>query len=101
MGTGMWVLAGILSFTVLEMAMPANDNEEAEEQPQKSSSNNNNNNTKIQGKNKGVIVEEEKNGNYIHSMAVLNEKHHTKANNHKNNVHAKGKPEKRVSKNIS
>lgn len=94
MGTGMWVLAGILSFTVLEMAMPDKDSDEADEQPQKSS--NNNNNTKLQGKNNGVIVEEEKNGNYIHSMAVLSEKHHTKANNLKNNVHTKGK-EKRVS----
>jgi len=97
-GTGMWVLAGILSFTVLEMAMPDKDSDEAEEQPQKSSNNNNNTTTKLQGKNKGVISEDERNGNYIHSMAVLSEKHHTKVNNLKNNVHTKGK-EKKVSLN--
>jgi predicted double-glycine peptidase len=96
--TGIWVLAGILSFTVLEMAMPDKDSDEADEQPQKSSNNNNNTTTKLQGKNNGVIVEDEKNGNYIHSMAVLSEKHHTKVNNHTNNVHTKGK-EKKVSGN--
>ncbi|XP_059469522.1 zinc transporter ZIP13-like [Neocloeon triangulifer] len=81
MSTGMWVLAGILSFTVLEMALPDHDDSSDEQEHEKS-------HKLHQEKNC-----EERNGNYISSMAVLSEKHLTEVNKHKNNNKP---PEKRV-----
>jgi len=83
----MWVLAGILSFTVLEMALPGQ--EEEEEQPQKTP------------KLKGVVPEEERNGNYIHSMSVLNEKHLAEVTNRKNNNNHCSPKEKAHEKRVS
>ncbi|CAB3383870.1 Hypothetical predicted protein [Cloeon dipterum] len=85
MSTGMWVLAGILSFTVLEMALPDNeDNQEEQEHVEKQ---------KLKEKKC-----EERNGNYISSMAVLSEKHLTEVNNYKNNNNNKSDLQNNVNK---